>query len=154
MSDTTMQDQATAAPGELDLGIGIFAPPGAPRPDLNGLRITPPGENQPVYLILEGTRRHIPNPATYDNLFIDWSGIYVAIDIDQLPEGPALTDGALLANAAPRPGEEFPGPVHLITNGKKWWVTSLATRYHFDMKKSRLVPPVFMDFLPSGPDLK
>lgn len=153
MSDTITQDQATAAPETLDLRIGIVAPAGAPRPDLNGLRITPLGENQPVYLILEGTRRHIPNPATYDNLFIDWSGIYIAVDLDQIPEGDPLSDGAILAQAAPRPGEEFPAPVHLITNGKKWFAAQ-PKRYHFDPRKARLVPPVVMDLIPSGPDLK
>lgn len=41
MSDATTLEQATAAPGKLDLGIGVFAPPGAPRLDLNGCASRP-----------------------------------------------------------------------------------------------------------------
>ena len=39
----------------------------APRPDLNGLRVKSP-TSPAVYLILDGYRRWIPDPDTYNNL--------------------------------------------------------------------------------------
>jgi hypothetical protein len=81
------------------------------RPDLNGYRIRHP--NGTVYLILDGTRRHIPNPDTYNNLFRDWSGIIIDIDIDDVNQGSALTIGAVLAR--PINGSS----VYLVSNGVK-----------------------------------
>ncbi|HYR12062.1 MAG TPA: hypothetical protein VEQ60_30030 [Longimicrobium sp.] len=154
MSDTMTQDQATGAPGTLDLQIGIVAPADAPRPDLNGLRIKAIGEHQPVYLILEGTRRLIPNLSTYDNLFIDRNGIYTAIDLHLIPEGAPVSNGAVLAFAEPRPAEEAGGPVVLVTNEMQWFVGTMAKRYHLDLKKARSVPGVIMASVASGPSLK
>jgi hypothetical protein len=153
MSDTMTQDRATTAPDTLDLQIGIVAPADAPRPDLNGLRIRATGEHQPVYLIMEGTRRLIPNLSTYENLFIDQNGIYTAIDLHLIPEGEAVSNGAVLAFAEARPAEEVGGPVVLVTSGMQWLVGAMAKRYHLDLKKARSVPGVIMASVPSGPSL-
>src|SRR5258708_11569670 len=80
--------------------------------ELNGRRITSddPQDQGRVYLILDGQRRWIPNPATYDNLFRDWNGIERYADINDIDRGTDIADGALLVNAGN-------GAVYLITDG-------------------------------------
>src|SRR5262245_24593851 len=87
----------------------------APRTDLAGIRIKSP--NAPaIYLIdPDGYRRWIPDPDTYNNLFRDWNGIVVDIDVVSIPEGAPLTSGAVLA----RPSNA--APVYLVSNGQKRW---------------------------------
>jgi hypothetical protein len=64
--------------------IACEAPAPAPRTDLAGARIQAPGDPA-IYLIDDdGTRRHIPDVPTYDNLFRDFSGIQ-SIDVSTIP---------------------------------------------------------------------
>lgn len=72
---------ATAATAAAAVGLSALGTPSAlaaassgPQPGLNGQRVKVPG-NGAVFLIMDGYRRWIPNPATYDSLFRNWSGI-------------------------------------------------------------------------------
>ncbi|MEV4443177.1 hypothetical protein AB0K09_30070 [Streptomyces sp. NPDC049577] len=115
------------------------------RPELNGMRVKP--VNGPaVYLVLDGRRRWIPNPATYNNLFRDWNGIQSVIDIGSIPDGGALSDGAFLGKAPNAP------EVYLISNGVKRWITSPAAmdKYYFAWNKIVNVSPVAIAAIPSG----
>ena len=119
------------------------------RPDLNGLRLQIPG-NPAIWLILNGVRRHIPNPATYDNLFRNWSGIVQDINANEIDDGGPISNGARLA----RPANE--APVYLITNDVKMWVPSPAVmdEYHFDWNKVVSLPKVAIDSIPDGPHVE
>lgn len=117
-----------------------------PRPDLAGLRVKFPA-NPAIYLIdPSGIRRWIPNPETYNNLFRDWNGVIIDIDIGEITEGPSLTNGAFLARAINA------APVYLISNGEKRWITSPAVmeRYHFDWNRIQLVSQILLDSVPNG----
>jgi hypothetical protein len=128
------------------LGIDPKSLAGAPRPDLNGLRLKMPNQPQ-VYLIDQGLRRWIPNPATYNNLFRDWSGIIVDINVDEIPQGVPITDGAILARPSNGPA------VYLIDVGQKRHVTSpqVMDKYYFSWQTVYVVPHVLIDFIPTGP---
>ena len=131
---------------KLEMNVGL-APQafGSPRPDLNGLRVKLP--NAPaIYLIDQGYRRWIPDPPTYDNLFRNWDGVVVDIDIIEIPEATPLSHGASLARAAGT------APVHLVSNGQKRWVTSPAVmdKYWFAWNKVVEVPASLIDSIPSG----
>jgi len=118
----------------------------SPRPDLNGLRVKLP--NQPaIYLIDQGYRRWIPNPATYNNLFRDWNGIITDIGINDIPLATQITSGAILARG------DGTAPVYLIDAGVKRWVTSPAAmdKYYFAWNRVYVVPPVLVNFIPNGP---
>jgi hypothetical protein len=121
---------------------------GSPRPDLNGLRVKLPNAD-PIYLILDGYRRWIPDPDTYNNLFRNWDGVIVDIDINDIPEGPPLSHGAILARALNT------APVYLVSNGLKRWVTSPAAmdKYWFAWEKVLNVPASLLDPLPPGAPL-
>ncbi|MFE0024940.1 hypothetical protein [Amycolatopsis sp. NPDC059021] len=98
-----------------------------------------------VYLVLCGTRRWIPGPATYDNIFADWNGI-ATTNVNNIPRGGDLSDGAALGKG-PNTDATF-----LISNGLKMWISSPATfdKYHFDWSKIRIVDQGWLDGVPSG----
>lgn len=151
-----MSQHATAPAKELEvktaqheLTIGIQpAALGNPRPDLAGLRVKTPNQPQ-IYLIdPDGYRRWIPNPQTYNNLFRDWNGVVIDININEISESAPLTDGAILA----RP--QGAAPVYLVSNGIKRWITSPAVmdKYYFNWATVYQLPHVSLDFIPTGPN--
>jgi hypothetical protein len=54
-----------------------------------------------VYLIVFGERCWVPNPKTFENLFLNWKLVREVSreELDSIPIGPALTDGASLVAA-------------------------------------------------------
>ena len=117
-----------------------------PRPDLSGLRVKAPNA-APIYLIdPEGYRRWIPDPTTYDNLFRDWNGVVVALDVSSVPERPALSRGSVLVRGNGQ------APVYLVSNGIKRWITSPAAmdKYYFAWNRIQVLPPVVVDSIPTG----
>jgi len=151
-----MTNHKTAEPKELevkttfaDITVGIEAKTMLnPRPDLNGFRVKSPA-SPAIYLIDNGLRRWIPNPETYNNLFRDWSGIIIDINIDDIPLGSNISDGAILAR--PYHGN----PVYLIDRRKKRWITSPAAmdKYHFAWNRIYEVPRILLDSIPTGPNI-
>ncbi len=103
----------------------------------------------PVYLILHGHLRWIPNPGTYTNLFASWDDILVSdYLVDNVPQGPALTNGAVLAKGShPQ--------TYLVTNGQKLWIPNPETfkKFGFNAGKVVTVPDVVIDFIPTGPNV-
>jgi hypothetical protein len=115
------------------------------RPDLAGLRLTPL-TGGPIYLVNpEGFLQWIPNPATYNNLFRDWNGVY-RIDTATLPIGTALSDGAVLARG------NASNAVYIVSNGKKRWITSPAAmdKYYFNWNHIYVVPQILVNSIPTG----
>lgn len=49
-----------------------------------------------VYLELDGELHHVPNPATFENLFTSWSAIQDVNSIAGYKIGEPLSDGAKL----------------------------------------------------------
>lgn len=101
----------------------------------------------PIYLVLNGQLQWIPNPETYNNLFASWNGVVVSdYLVDNVPRGPALTSGAVLArgNAA--------APEYLVSNGTKQWIPDPATfnKFAFNAGKVVTVPQIVIDYVPSG----
>ncbi len=120
-------------------------PPAGTRPDLNGKRIGIPGRPH-IYLVDRGVRRWIPNPATFDGLFRDWSGISSDAANEAIPEGPQIADGAYLAKEAGQ------GAVYLVDGASKRWISSPAAmdRYNFRWEGIREVAPGSLDVLPTA----
>ncbi len=119
------------------------------RPDLAGKRLQVPGQPA-IYLIDDnGTRRWIPDPDTYNNLFRDWNGIIEDIDTPEIDQGPQISQGAHLAQA---PGQ---AAVYLIDNGQKRWVTSPAAmdKFYFDWHKIQSVSAYILSIIPNGPNI-
>jgi hypothetical protein len=140
---TTKQALATAA-GTAQVGITP-----QPMPELNGLLLQLPGAPQ-VYLVLNGFRCWVPDPATFANLFVPGAAIFQDINIGVVSEGPALSSGAVLAQAAGAPA------VYLVSNGFKCWIPSPAifTRYQFNSAKVQVVAPILINSIPNGPDVQ
>lgn len=121
---------------------------GGPRPDLNGLRVKMPNRPE-IYLIDRGYRRWVPNPMTYNNLFRDWNGIVVDINIDEIPLAPQITSGAVLVRAAGT------APVYLVDAGVKRWIVSPAMmdKYYFAWNRVYVLPAGSVDPIPVGPNI-
>lgn len=133
MSDTLTQEN-------VELGVG------EPRPDLDGLLVSQPG-NPAIWLVANGGyRKRVPVGPTFGNLFLPTATIVKDINVTAIPEQAGITDGAILARAT---GEQT---VYLISNGTKWPITAGGFgRYQFDPARIVNVPEVLLDFIPDGP---
>lgn len=98
-----------------------------------------------IYLILNGQLRWIPDPTTYNNLFTTWNGV-IQDDylVDNVPMGPPLSSGALLARGAAT------DPQYLVTNGQKCWIPSPTVVTKFSFKQATAYPQVMVDYIPTG----
>jgi hypothetical protein len=122
----------------------------APRPDLAGARIRQAGDPA-IYLVDDdGTLRHVPDPATYNNLFRDGNGVQQLTNVSSITTGPELTSGAHLAIA-----QETMSAVYLIDNGQKRHVTSpqVMDKFYFNWNQVQPVPQSTLDALPDGAPL-
>ena len=151
MSTAVSKDLATSTKQALAAAVGT-AQVGAtsqPMPELNGLLLQLPGAPQ-IYLVLNGFRCWVPDPQTLANLFVSNPSIFQDINIGVVAQGPALTSGAVLAEA------NGSAPVYLVTNGVKMWIPTpdIFNRYQFKQASIQVVAPVLIDFIPSGPNVE
>jgi hypothetical protein len=146
VSGVSIGTALTAVP-QVKISYSLVA--ARPDPELAGARIEAAG-GPDIYLVDDdGTKRHIPDPTTYNNLFRDWTGIKV-VDTYAISSGPALTSGAYLG------WDGVAGdPIYLVSNGQKRHITSptVMDKFWFDPTKVRTVPQSTLDALPNGPDL-
>ena len=142
--EATTKQALAAAVGTAKAGITP-----QPMPELNGLLLQLPGAPQ-VYLVLNGFRCWIPDPTTFNNLFVPGATVYLDINIGVVSEGPAITSGAVLAQAAGSP------TIYLVTNGVKMAIPSpeIFNRYQFNWNTVQVVAPVLINFIPNGPDVQ
>jgi len=136
-------DQIKEIPIEKAIGKANLKGNNVNYSQFNGLRVKAPNSPK-IYLVDEGKRRWIPNPATFNNLFRSWD-VYVGIDIMSIPEGQQISDGAFL-------GKSSKPEVYLIDNGKKRHITSPAVmdKYNFNWKTIIILPNLAIDYIPTG----
>jgi hypothetical protein len=117
----------------------------APRPDLTGRRLKRP-DHPAVYMVDMGYKRLIPDPVTYNNLFVDWTSVATDIELDELPDGPFLSAGAMLVRAA---GSE---QVFMVDRGTKRPIAGEAamTLHGFNARKILDLPKIVVDAIPAG----
>ncbi len=120
-----------------------------PHPGLDGKRVKDPKYPAIYFVWRDGYKCHIPDPATYNNLFRDWSGV-LKVDTEELAQiatGPPLTSGAVLARG------KGTAAVFLVTNGRKHHVKNPNVMNYcwFNWSAVVEVPPVMLDFVPTGP---
>lgn len=104
----------------------------------------------PAYLVMNAVLRHIPNPATFRNLFADDKSIKVNdYLVENIPVGPALSDGAILAIGS------NPTHVYLISNHKKHAIPSneIFDRFGFNRARIQTYADVAIDAIPFGPNV-
>lgn len=134
---------------EILASLGSNDELGALRPDLNGLLVQLPGAD-PIYLVINGFRRWVPNPQTFINLFVPGARVVPDVNIGLIPEATPLTSGAVLARPAGG------NPIYVISNGVKMLIPSMDVfnRYQFNMNNVQNVSPVLIDFIPTGPNVE
>ncbi|WP_353853407.1 CHAT domain-containing protein [Accumulibacter sp.] len=121
----------------------------ARRPSLNGFRVKSPGSTS-IYLVDKGSKRHIPDPATYNNLFDSWSDVIEDPSIDDIDLGPPISPGASLMQAH---GDTA---VYFVEPTCRRWVTSPATmeRYRFAWARIQTVSPDILGSIPEGSPIR
>jgi len=151
MSTALAKDVATTTKAALAaaVGTGQVGVTPQPMPQLNGLLLQLPGA-APVYLVLNGYRCWVPDSATFSSLFVNGATIVQDINIGVVSEGPAISSGAVLAQA------NGSAPVYLVTNGEKMWIPSPAifSRYQFNSSNINGCAPIIINSVPNGPDLQ
>lgn len=121
------------------------SPTGTPRPDLNGRRIKHPDKGA-VFLVDTGFKRLVTTPQIYNRLFVDWNSIAPMADLESIPNGPPLSDGAVLVSA------EGGDKLYLVDRGVRRLIGSdeLFEKYGFNRKKVAVVPPLVLESVPAG----
>lgn len=93
-----------------------------------------------------GFKRLITTPQIYNRLFVDWKSIEAVKDLESIPNGPPLSDGAVLVSA------EGGDKLYLVDRGVRRLIASdeLFEKYGFDRKKIAVVPPLVLESVPAG----
>jgi hypothetical protein len=126
-------------------------PPPPPQPDFKyGQRVL--WEGGRIMLVDQGVARWIPDPPTYNNLFVDWNGIITPTQnpyVTKIPEGLQVPSGAFLAAQKGDPH------VFLIDGGVKRWIVNpdVMAQYYFDWKKIYNVPQNGLNNIQPGPNV-
>jgi hypothetical protein len=134
------------------------------RNDLEGRRVSQFGR-APIYVVIDGFLRWIPNPTTMNALFRDWShdemDLTDIIGYDELkPDGPCplpLPDSTALVKAAGRPEVYLLDFNNLRANPpdgrivKRHIMSPTAMdRYNLSWDKISEISPVAIDAIPEG----
>ncbi|HSI63809.1 MAG TPA: hypothetical protein VLE43_11840 [Candidatus Saccharimonadia bacterium] len=121
------------------------ATPAAPRHDLNGRRVKHP-EQAAVYFIDTGFKRLVTTPQIFNRLFVSWTSIEPMTDLESIPSGPPLSEGAVLVTA------EGGDKIYLVDRGVRRLIGSdqLFEKYGFNRKKIAVVPPLVLESVPAG----
>lgn len=113
----------------------------------DGLRVKG-SDSGAIYLVINGILRWIPNEATYNSVFSNWSNIVVSdYLVNSVPSGEPLSNGSVLVKDATH------AAIYLVTLGCKMWVPNPATMEKFSFASPKIVPSVVIQFLRSGPDV-
>ena len=101
-----------------------------------------------IYLVMWGELHWIPDPATFNSIFKDWSGIinsdYI---VDNMPKGLALAAGSFIAISGASPAWYF------VTLGKKLHIPDPATVNRFNFRSPISLPHLALDYIPTGPNV-
>jgi len=126
------------------------------RPDLNGLIMKVPGRD-PLYLILDGYKCHIPNMTTLTNLFVPNPTITPDAGLNEITTGNPITNGAVLARAIGTAGVYLisapPAPPNATICKMGIVSTHIFERYQFNSAKIVEVPLVVLEGIPTGPNV-
>ncbi|WP_147263441.1 hypothetical protein [Roseimicrobium gellanilyticum] len=103
-------------------------------------------EQGAVFLIDTGFKRLIGTPQIFNRLFADWKTIDLQSELDSIPNGPPLSDGAVLVSA------EGGDKIYLVDRGVRRLIGSdeLFEKYGFNRKKIAVVPPLVLESVPAG----
>jgi hypothetical protein len=114
----------------------------------NGLRIKN-SVGAAVWLVLNGTKRLIPDAKTYNDIFRNWDKIVISdYLVDQIPSGNSLSSGTVLIKSS--------SPlVCLATNGQKLPIPSpeVFDKYYFAWNKIQTIPDEVFNSIPTGPTI-
>jgi hypothetical protein len=106
--------------------------------------------NPSVFVVIDNLKRHVPDMATYNNLFENTTDIQVVTQpvLNSIAAGPPLTTGAILAKGS--------GPsVYLISNGQRRHIKTMEAMDKFDFAAPKIVsvPDSILNAIPIGAEI-
>ena len=121
--------------------------PPEPHPELNGYLVKLP-KTDPIYLIIDGKKCHVPNPETFNNLFLGSAHVEENSLLRLVSDGQSLETGAMLIKANGNP------TYYLLTNGKKRKIHNpdVLNQYQFLASFSSF-PPIVVNSITNGDDV-
>ena len=119
----------------------------APAPQLNGYLLKHP-ESPAIYLILNGLRCQVPDPATLVGLFVTNRQVHEDFHIDLITKGDDIAVGASLVKGDGSPQQYFlPGKV-------KMWIRDLTTFSQYQFRQVTTIPQILINSIPDGPNVQ
>ena len=120
-----------------------------PCPELAGCKVRVLGSPAIYVIDGEGYRRYVPFPLTLINLFKDRAAledVLVSEAIAEIPEAPALDEGALLVRGM------CSETIYLLDKGRRRLVSGpqVISRYDFDLASVVAVPQIVLEAIPVG----
>lgn len=114
----------------------------------DGMRIRDQSTGR-IYLALDGVLCYVPNPQTYNNLFINWSSVTSVPNVESYPIGVPITNGASLVKGTPD------GKVFLLVSAGKRWITSpgVFAKYGFSAAIIRTLTATELNAIQSGTNI-
>jgi len=104
-----------------------------------------------IYLVIDGARRRIPDPTTFNVLGLDWRAVMTVSDaqLDSIPNGatyPPLR-GRLVRGQGPA--------TYLLENGTRRWIINMDVfrRHGFQLRDVQVIPDEALESIPSGRNL-
>jgi len=110
------------------------------------------GSGPPVYLVIHGQRRWIPDRHTFDALGLKWNAIGQIDDgkLEAIPRGPDYPSlpGPVIKGSGP--------PVYLLQNGYRHWITDRKTFEAIGLRwdSVRVIPDQVLGLVPEGPPIQ
>ena len=123
-------------------------PDPAPAPELNGYLLKHP-EKPEIYLVLNGLRRHLPDVATVNGLFVTNRTVHEDFHIDFITKGDPVETGATLVKG------DGADPWYLLVGGKKkMWIRDKTTFAQYQFREVTRVAQILVNSIPDGDDVQ
>lgn len=122
-----------------------------PHPELNGFLLRMSDKTtDPMYLVVNGYRRLVPDDATSNNLFTNPTITKEPL-LNLIAKGPDLTKGAMLIKT--KGGGD--GRWFLLTDQRKMWIVNINVfdRYQFDRNKVKELDKIVIDSIVEGDNI-
>lgn len=118
-------------------------PDPTPAPELNGYLLKHP-EKPAIYLILNGKRCQVPDPATVNGLFVTNRSVHEDFHIEIITKGDDIASGASLVKG------DGSDPWYFLPGKVKMWIPDLTIFAQYQFRAVTTIPQILINSIPDG----